>query len=150
MVSIPRQGDYFLLLSGLIHAVGRYGCGAAVFLGPREDMLTLDINILSTHMPQVYRPDELTPLSQVRLADHGLCPRCRGWGLTSMYDNATMDEVLEGRHGDICPDCGGSGRPGVKVTIDRSPSGTQGKIDMSPLVRPLVCGVCQTAYEQQT
>lgn len=143
---MPKPGDYFMVTSGVLHAVGRYGCGAAVLLGePRSGMMNLDICLMNVHLPQMYRPDECQPLAQVRLRDHGFCPTCRGWGLTSMYDRATMDQVLDGQHGAVCSRCGGSGRAGVKVTIIRNVDSTESHVDVDDSMPPLACELCRSA-----
>ena len=148
---MPNQGDFFMVLSGLVHAVGRYGCGAAVLVGgDNHGALALDVCLMKTHLPQFYRLDELIPIRQVKLEDHGFCRRCGGWGITSMFEQASVDQILEGRHGEVCPNCEGSGRTGVKITIDRSvPGETKGSIDVDPSLKPLRCEICRagTAME---
>lgn len=147
-----KQGDYVLVDAMMMHAVGRVGCGAAVLLGPppSPEFVVLDLCAMGQHLPQNYRRAECTPLIDDDLAAHGLCTTCRGWGLTSMYDHGTVDQVLDGQAGDVCPDCGGSGRKGITITVNREPGKVEGHIDMAPdAADGVTCELCATAYASQ-
>ena len=142
-----RQGDYVMVMSGILHFAGRVACGAGVLLPPTKGRVNLDVNVLGNHLPQFYRPEECTPIVDVDLAAHGLCPECLGFGLTTMDDFATPDDVLSGRHGTVCPDCGGSGRVGVKVTITHSVDGATASVDVDVTeMYAVTCAECRRAY----
>lgn len=144
---MPKPGDYFLVTNGLVHAVGRYGCGAAVLLGAGSaDQLTLDVNAMTVHLPQIYGKDEVTPLAKVRLGDHGLCARCRGWGLTRMFPSATAAQIIDGKHGEVCASCEGSGRTGVLCLVERTPERTSGTVSIAPGTPTPSCEMCAVAY----
>lgn len=144
-----RKGDYVFVTSGMMHAVGRVECGAGVMIqAPSPSYVTLDLCSMGVHLPQIYSRRECKPIEVVKLAEHGLCLTCKGWGLTSMYDSVeSVDVVLEGRHGDVCPDCHGSGRKGVQMDVVRSSSGAQGTVTVADdATDGVTCKVCRAIY----
>lgn len=96
--------------------------------------LWLDVCVLGQHVPQVYRKDEVNGLDAAGCARLGLCPDCLGFGDTGPA--AVADALMAARGLDWvqerCPGCGGTGRPAVRVTIERYSSGVTGSIRPLP------------------
>jgi hypothetical protein len=114
-------------------------CGARKLgddvLGPASRGRTwLDVCIIGQHLPQMYRDSEMRDLRPVDCARLGLCPDCLGFGDTSPA--AITDARLAARGVDQvehrCPGCGGTGRPALRVTIQRDGGGVQGSIRPLP------------------
>ena len=94
----------------------------------------LDVCILGQHLPQMYRPGELNDLAPEGCARLGLCPDCLGFG---DLDPGVAEGMLEAARGidevrQPCPGCGGTGRPALRITLDRSNGGIQGSIRPLP------------------
>lgn len=145
-----QQGDYVMVESGVLHAVGRYACGAAMLLGgpPPTGIAALDVCLLGTHLPQMYQEDQCTPIADVDVASHGFCVTCKGWGLIEMFDYAqSVDQVLDGKAGVGCTDCGGSGRKGITVTVERTPEALEGTTSIAADAGDgVTCELCAAAY----
>ena len=114
-------------------------CGARKLgdsvLGPAQSgRVWLDVCILGQHLPQMYREGELCDLTAEGCARLGLCPGCLGFGDASPA--VVTDPLLAARGIDEvkrpCPGCGGSGRPAVRVTVQRDSGGVQGSIRSLP------------------
>lgn len=148
-----KQGDFVLVTTGVpglnaFHVVGRVNCGAGVLLGaPHGGFVNLDVNMGGVHLPQAYREDECTPLRNLR--HHGFCLTCSGWGLTSMFDNAPINDILDGNHGERCPDCGGSGRTGLSITVDREANSmVEAHVNFpADLHERIVCPDCSRSFK---
>lgn len=92
----------------------------------------LDVCILGQHLPQMYAADEITELHPDGCARLGLCPDCQGWGDTAPASTVLglargIDEVAK-----PCPNCGGSGRPALRVSVNRSSVSTTGEVRPLP------------------
>jgi hypothetical protein len=99
-------------------------CGARE-LGESGDGRTwLDVCVIGQHLPQMYAPGEIRPLDAGG-AELGLCPDCAGFGDLTPGVGADMAAVNRGidQIRSPCPGCGGSGRPAIRVTVTRDPSG---------------------------
>jgi hypothetical protein len=114
-------------------------CGARELgdgvLGPATRGTTwLDVCMLGQHLPQMYRHAEIRDLKPEDCARLGLCPDCLGFGDTSLAP--VTDPLMAARGVDqvehLCPGCGGTGRPAVRVTILREQGGVQGSIRPLP------------------
>jgi hypothetical protein len=114
-------------------------CGARELpdsaLGPAGDgRAWLDVCLLGQHLPQVYRKDEIRELTADGCTRLGLCPDCLGFGDTGPA--AAADALLAARGIDQvperCPGCGGTGRPAVRVTVERYSSGVTGSVRPLP------------------
>ena len=100
-------------------------CGARKLGDAGDGRVWLDVCILGQHLPQMYRPGEARDLTAEGCARLGLCPDCLGFG---DLDPGLAAGMLEAARGVDqvklpCPGCGGSGRPAVRVTIQRDGSG---------------------------
>lgn len=65
---------------------------------PVDNRLWLDVNILGTHMAQVYSQREVEPVTPELIDLHLLCRDCMGYGLVK--EPAMLVD---------CPTCGGTG-----------------------------------------
>jgi hypothetical protein len=81
----------------------------------------------------VYRRSELRALTAADAPRLGLCPACLGYGTTGElavsldgYHPYRVDEIE-----DPCAECGGSGRPYVKVTIRHDNGQITGHMDVA-------------------
>ena len=110
-------------------------CGArptaAMGAAPARKMW-LDVCILGQHLPQMYRKEETRRLDAAGCARLGLCPDCLGFG---DLGPAARDPLAVARGIDgvarPCARCGGSGRPALRVTVNRDGSG--GVVTLDPL-----------------
>jgi hypothetical protein len=109
-------------------------CGARKLGDAGDGRVWLDVCILGQHLPQMYRLDDMNDLTAEGCARLGLCPDCLGFGdldpglAAGMLEAARgIDEVKR-----PCPGCGGTGRPALRITLDRSDGGIQGKIRPLP------------------
>jgi hypothetical protein len=127
-------GPGIWVLSGLGLPCGARKLGDTV-LGPAQSgRVWLDVCILGQHLPQMYRKAELADLTSEGCARLGLCPDCLGFGDTSPAPVADALAAARGidqvRH--PCANCGGSGRPALRVTVTRGAGGTEGSIRPLP------------------
>lgn len=111
-------------------------CGARRLGDAGDGRVWLDVCILGQHLPQMYEPGDLRDLTAEGCARLGLCPDCLGFGdldpglAADMLQAArSIDEVPR-----PCPGCEGTGRPALRITLDRSGGGIQGSI--RPLPHP--------------
>ena len=129
-----ERDSLVVVQSGGMHCVGRI-----IDPSDRPGVWWVDVNILSQHLPQMYRTYELTevgPPSSVLI--HGLCPSCRGYGLV----HKVVPVAGEGP----CSACGGSGRIGVEVQIDEAPNETIGHIRFdADRFTGIKCDLCREA-----
>ncbi len=114
-------------------------CGARELgdsvLGPAQSgRVWLDVCILGQHLPQMYRKDEARELRAEDCARLGLCPDCLGFGDTAAYRFANALFVARGADEvqQPCPNCGGTGRPAVRVTVEHDANGVTGGIRPLP------------------
>jgi hypothetical protein len=113
-----------------IWVMGSLPCGARELgddaLGPAADgRVWLDVCILGQHLPQMYARDEANDLRADDCERLGLCPDCLGFG---DLDRSPVTDPLTAARGidqvkRPCPNCGGSGRPAIRVTVRRDLSG---------------------------
>jgi hypothetical protein len=106
-------------------------------LGPAPPGRTwLDVCILGQHLPQMYQDGELNDLTAEDCSRLGLCPDCLGFGDTNPVKLGAGEALMAARGIDEmkrpCPNCGGSGRPALRVTVRRDASGVQGGIRPLP------------------
>lgn len=115
-------------------------CGARELsgspLGPAPGGRTwLDVCMYGQHLPQLYGQDEAFVLAAGGCERLGLCPGCLGFG---DLDPEPVTGVLAAARGidqvrEPCPDCGGSGRPAMRVTVTRGlAGGTTGTVRVLP------------------
>ncbi len=80
-------------------------------------MVWLDTCQMGTHLPQMYRLEEVEPLDADTARAHGLCGDCLGYGTTAEIDVARMPTVdlLD----EPCPTCTGTGRPHLRMDVQR-------------------------------
>ena len=103
-------------------------------LGPATAGRTwLDVCIIGQHLPQMYADGELRELEPDGCARLGLCPDCLGFGDLGPSGAAHALQAARGvdQVAQPCPNCGGTGRPALRITIDRSSGGVTGT--MRPL-----------------
>jgi hypothetical protein len=112
-------------------------CGArelgSELLGPApEGTVWLDVCVIGSHLPQMYRVGEVSGLAPEECPQLGLCAHCLGFG--DMEGSTLLDALARGVNetGGSCPECGGSGRPAVRVSVQRSSSGITGEISLRP------------------
>lgn len=96
-----------------------------------EDIIWVDICGMGTHLPQMYRRDELQLLDSRLAVDVGLCGDCLGYGTpllaTEVPLAASIDLLPE-----VCASCGGSGRTALRVVMTRSASSVQAEMHIEP------------------
>lgn len=94
-------------------------------------MWWINLNTIGQHLPQQYRRRELHPLDAESCPGLGLCPQCLGFGTTSPlvvpdYPYG-VDEIPS-----PCPSCEGSGRPFLRVGIQREAQSVTGELSILP------------------
>lgn len=114
-------------------------CGAreldASVLGPStERSMWLDVCILGQHLPQMYSREEIYELHADQCEMLGICPDCFGFGDVS---NSPITHPVQSARGidqlDLaCANCGGTGRPMLRIYISRSESATTAQIRPIP------------------
>lgn len=115
-----------------------FPCGArklgAAPDGPGGPTAWMDICIMGQHLPQMYPLTQIRKLTADDCPDLGLCPACLGWGDMSTEPARDLLEAARGLDevDKPCPDCAGSGRPALRITITRSDSGIEGSIEPVP------------------
>lgn len=145
---------------GIPPAVGGIPVGARVrpdvaeYLGPpvTRDGVWIDMCSMGQHLPQCYRVGELAPLDAEVAVRHGLCPDCLGYGTTDELRDlvAHSTEIAK-----PCGNCGGSGRPSLRVEVEQpAPGTTLGKLLPQPHAPVLVaeqdyCLACGTVPGQE-
>lgn len=105
-------------------------CGARPLgdaaLGPAtEGWVWLDVCILGQHLPQMYATGDIRELAAAGCGRLGLCEDCLGFG---DLDRTPVTDALRAARGvdqvkQLCPNCGGSGRPAIRVTVHRDLAG---------------------------
>lgn len=108
----------------------RYSQGAEEHLGPaKEGTRWLDLCTLGQHLPQMYRISEIHGLTAEQCPSLGLCDHCLGFGDVSTARGPlvrAIDQVAS-----LCPNCAGSGRPSIRLSVRRTREGVDG--DIRPL-----------------
>lgn len=96
---------------------------------PGRGRAWLDICLLGQHLPQMYRLAEIHDLDAEDCHDLGLCAVCMGYGTTAAQVPlaAPVDQIPQ-----PCTTCGGSGRPGVRVTVQRDANSAVAQIHPQP------------------
>lgn len=116
-------------------------CGAresdeiAAVLGPaREGTRWLDVCVLGQHLPQMYPVGEAHELTAEACPQFGLCPDCLGFGDMGSEQPTLPWELARGidEVSNPCPNCGGTGRPALRVKVTRSRGSTVGSITPLP------------------
>jgi hypothetical protein len=99
--------------------------------GNRPGVVWLNVCVLGTHLPQMYRAGEVHPVTGLAAPGLGLCTACLGFGtaaeLPDMFYPYGVDELPA-----ACPQCEGSGRPAVLVTVVRAGGGIEGSATLRP------------------
>ena len=115
----------------MVMSLGALPIGARVLRDDGDDTLWLDVVTMGQHLPQLYARKDVEPLDAQRAPELGLCPACLGYGtLTSALEvplATTSDEI-----DNLCSECGGSGRPAIRVNIVRSPGGIESQMSVLP------------------
>lgn len=129
-----------------VTAAGFMPCGArrltaesyAPLGQPRRGVAWLDVCIMGQHLPQMYAERDIHGLSAEGCESLGLCPDCLGFGDTGGEPGRgiiqqvlrlarSIDEVAT-----LCPGCGGTGRPALRVSVHRSGPETSASIVVMP------------------
>lgn len=94
----------------------------------------LEVNTLGQHLPQMYPAGDIRPLTAQDCPRLGLCPTCLGFGNLDTRPPASWADLARAidQAASPCPDCGGTGRPALRVTIRRDGSGMTGEIRPLP------------------
>lgn len=117
----------------MVMSLGVLPLGARVL--DDHDGLWIDVVTMGQHLPQRYRDqnDGVEPLDADKAVAHGLCPACLGYGtltLTPAHEiplATTSDEITN-----ACSECGGTGRPAIRVEIVRTPGGIESHMQVLP------------------
>ena len=109
-------------------------CGARRLGDAGDGRVWVDVCIMGQHLPQMYQSAELHDLAAEDCARLALCPACLGWGDTSGTLPADLAEAARGidEVREPCAECGGSGRPALRITVTRDGAGIQGTITPLP------------------
>jgi hypothetical protein len=94
----------------------------------------LDMCMLGQHLPQMHRREEVRELTAQECPRLGLCPECLGFGQSGPVILAGIESLARGidEVQRPCPNCGGSGRPALRVAVERSADSIQGSIRPLP------------------
>jgi hypothetical protein len=81
----------------------------------------LDVCILGQHLPQMFKEHTIRKLTADSCPKLGICSDCFGFGdlneeITELSELARGVDRLE----KPCPNCGGTGRPALRITVSRS------------------------------
>lgn len=90
-------------------------------MGPATDdgsRVWIDLCILGSHLPQMYRPTEFEPATRELAEKHELCPTCLGYG--NVPFRAEAPDGVWAR----CDDCRGSGSSKFFVDITQNADGS--------------------------
>jgi hypothetical protein len=109
-------------------------CGARPLGESGPGRVWVDVCILGQHLPQSYQGTEIHPLDADRCARLGLCPDCLGFGDLNPVPAAGMLAAARGidEVDRPCPNCGGTGRPALRITLTRDTAGVAGSIRPLP------------------
>lgn len=102
---------------------------AGAVVGPAGDgMIWLDLNVLGTWLPQMYREHEVEDTTPELLVKHNLCQDCSGYGLLGDGGRRT---TLDWPDPDLlCRSCGGSGSTEWRTSITwLADGGIEGRIE---------------------
>lgn len=91
----------------------------------------IDMVMIGNHLPQMYKEEELKPLTADVASSLGMCAECLGYGTRRNYQDiplASGNDQLP----DPCENCGGTGRPAVRMHIDRKPNEIVGQLEFLP------------------
>jgi len=114
-------------------------CGARrlppELMGPSNPgTIWLDVCILGTHLPQMYKESEVRELTVENCSRLGICPDCCGFGDLSNEEvtgiiqaTRSVDELTQ-----PCSNCGGSGRPAIRMTVKRNSGGITAYLNPIP------------------
>lgn len=101
----------------------------------------LDVCVMGQFLPQMYRPAGFWRLPAGKCEGLGLCWNCLGYGTTA--GKSRLWNIGRGcydaENPDACPSCGGSGRPCIRATYERSAGSTVGNVTLlphTPVIRP--------------
>lgn len=127
-----KTANGYWVLSGPALPAGARRLDDAGLGDPPPGRTWLDVCILGQHLPQMYPDREIRELTAGECPRLGLCPDCLGFGDVGTLRRGAddprsrvrwlargIDEVR-----DRCPNCGGSGRPALRITVTRGPGGT--------------------------
>lgn len=150
-----EAGTFVLLtypdILGGWHQVGRVVAEAHPdgIAPPDVDIFWIDYNGGGVHLPQMYRADDIRPLTDDDLDVHALCPGCKGFGLDPEVPAATtIQEIMGDRP--PCPECGGSGRTIIRVDVLRGQG--ESRIDAvldTEAAEAVPCPACRAAFTPQ-
>jgi len=117
------MSDVILVIAGLgIPVAAKVIPEADTYLPGRK---WLNINLLGTHLPQMYADEEIHDVLDANCAPSwGMCGACAGFGTTvplpDLFWPLCVDELPE-----PCGECHGTGRPCFLVTVNRTPDMTE-------------------------
>lgn len=99
--------------------------------GSHAGTVWLSVCMMGQHLPQMYQAAEVHPVTQLAAPGLGLCAACLGFGtaadLPDVFYPYAVDELSA-----ACPQCEGSGRPAVVVTLVRDGNGIEGSARLRP------------------
>lgn len=90
-------------------------------MGPVDDdpeRVWLDLNIMGSHLPQMYRRSELEPATRELCQAHELCAECLGYGGFLEVDDKGAYRTRR------CDECRGSGSSRYYVEISQNADGS--------------------------
>lgn len=124
-----REGDFVLVPTGRVIGQAVW-CTARVMepadserqkVAKGDKLWWIDVNILSTHLPQMYRESELTVIERPsQVVEHNLDPSCLGYGRVHVF--VPTEGIVD------CHTCGGSGRLDLAVDVYEVPGGMEARL----------------------
>lgn len=118
MTMTLKVGDPVLVWTGPLDM----GVPVAARVLSEDDPPWLDICMIGQHLPQMYRPEEILPLDEETCRTYGLCVDCMGYGTTDDSVTLTLAPGVD-QIANPCATCGGTGRPALRIRLDRSEDG---------------------------
>jgi hypothetical protein len=115
-----HEGDPMMVLAGVGLPFGARVIGAQT--GADEPLVWISVCLIGTHLPQMYRPEELHRLVADDAALYGLCQDCLGFGTAAVVAELS-EPVPADQVPDPCETCDGTGRPALRCTVRRSDDG---------------------------
>jgi hypothetical protein len=125
------MADELLVIAGLgIPVAARLIPGE---VAPLPGRVWLNINMLGSHIPQMYAEEEIHDVLDANCAPSwGMCGTCVGFGTTAeelgdLFWPMAIDELPE-----PCEECQGTGRPWFIVTVNRTEDMTEAVVGVLP------------------
>ena len=121
----------------------------AVLGAARPGTVWVDMCNMGQHLPQMYPLDDLYELTVDGCARLALCPDCFGFGDQSPFGPRDLNEAARSLDEikQPCVNCGGTGRPALRITMKRDAHGLSATI--LPLPHVFVPPIPEIAPETQ-